>query len=128
LDASTDGGIKPSSRRASPAAIRQYSTSSSTSANASVRSGLPWSSVSARARSSRRSSMIAATRSIAAARSKAEREAHAPAAALAAAIARPASSRVACGTDPIVSPVAGLVASIRPPDSLSTHEPPTYIE
>ena len=128
LDASTDGGMRPSSRRASPAAMRQYSMSSSTSEYDSERSGLPWSSVSVCARSSRRFSMIPATRSIAAARSNAERPAHSRAAAFAAAIARWASSRVPSGTVPMVSPVAGLVASMRPPESLSTHAPATYIE
>ena len=76
------------------------------------------------ARSSRRSTISSATRSIAAARSKAERAAQSRHAAFAAAIARRASSRVPSGTVPIVSPVAGLVASSRA-DSDSTHLPAT---
>ena len=60
-----------------------------------------------RARSSRRSSITAATRSIAAARSNAERAAHAGAARFAASIARPASPRVPSATVPTTSPAPG---------------------
>ena len=75
-------GSSPPSRLASSAAIRQYSTSSSTSSNASARSGLPWSSVSVRASSSRRDSMMSPTACIFAARSNAVSRAQ-PSAALA---------------------------------------------
>ena len=80
-----------------------------------------------RARSSRRSATTAAIRSIASARSKTERSAQPRHAALAAAIARSASSRVPSGRVPRLSPVAGLVASRRAPDSLSTHSPAMYM-
>src|SRR5581483_6227267 len=53
FDGSCEGGSEPSRRVASPAACRQYSTSSSTSPYASVCRGFPWSSVSASASSSR---------------------------------------------------------------------------
>jgi hypothetical protein len=66
-----------------------------------------------------------ATRSQARARSNAESAAQPGQASFAAAIARWTSARVPAGTLPIVSPVAGLVASIRSPDSLSTQEPAT---
>ena len=46
LPGENEFGSSPPRRLASSAAIRQYSTSSSTSPNASARSGLPWSSVS----------------------------------------------------------------------------------
>jgi hypothetical protein len=108
--------------------MRQYSISSSTSPCDSLCSGLPWSSVSARASSSRRSTIRSATRSIAAARSNADRAAQSRHAAFAPAIARSASSRVPSGTVPSDSPVAGLVASIRAPEPESTHAPPTTIE
>ncbi len=78
-----------------------------------------------RARSSRRSTISSATRSIAAARSKADSAAHPRHASFAAATARCASSRVPSGTEPIVSPVAGLVAASRA--SESTHAPPITI-
>jgi len=65
--------------------------------------------------------------SIASARSKTERSAQPRHAALAAAIARSASSRVPSGRVPRLSPVAGLVASRRAPDSLSTHPPAIYM-
>jgi hypothetical protein len=128
LAASTEGGIAPAIRVASAAAMRQYATSSSTSSYASASSGFPWSSVSVRARSSRRSSTSSATRSIAAARSNADRVAQSRRAALAEAIARCASSRVPFGTVPSTSPVAGLVASTRSPDSDATQAPPITIE
>jgi hypothetical protein len=64
---------------------------------------------------------------MAAARSNAERDAQSRQPAFAAAIARFASSRVPSGTLPSVSPVAGLVASLRAPDSDSTQAPPMYI-
>src|SRR5436189_134674 len=66
-----------------------------------------------------------ATRSMAAARSNADRAAQSREAAFAAAIARRASSRVPSGTVPSDSPVAGLVASMRAPDSDSLQAPPT---
>ena len=125
FEASWDGGIDPSSRVQSAAAIRQYSISSSTSPYASLCSGLPWSSVSTRASSSRRSAISSATRSIAAARSNADRVAQSREAAFAAAIARRTSSRVPSGTVPSDSPVDGLDASIRAPDSDSLQAPPT---
>ena len=71
--------------------------------------------------------MIRAIRSIAAARSKAERAAHAGQATFAASTARRTSSRVPSGTVPIVSPVAGLVASMRAPEPPGDHSPATYI-
>jgi len=80
------------------------------------------------AKSSRRPSIAAATRFIAAARSNAERAAQSHRAALAAAIARCASARVPSGSVPRLSPVAGLVASKRAPDSDSVHAPPMTIE
>ncbi len=83
--------------------------------------------MSVRARSSRRSSTRVATRSIAAARSNADLAAHPRDAAFAAAIARLASARAPSGTVPSDSPVAGLVASLRAPDSESHHSPATNI-
>src|SRR5919204_568640 len=67
-----------------------------------------------------------ATPSIAFARSNAERDAQSRAAAFAAAIARCASARVPSGTVPSASPVAGLVASVRAPDSDPAHSPATW--
>src|SRR5215469_18381561 len=60
-DAEVDGGAPPGIRVASSAAIRKYSDSSPTSSRASASSGLPWSCVSARARSSAWPSIAAAT-------------------------------------------------------------------
>ena len=59
--------------------------------------------------------------------SKAERDAQSRRAAPAAASARCASSRVPSGIVPSDSPVAGLVASKRAPDSDSAHVPPITI-
>jgi hypothetical protein len=56
-----EGGSEPSNRLASSPAIEKYSASSSTSSKASATSGLPWSSVSAWANSSRRSPIARAT-------------------------------------------------------------------
>ena len=116
-------GILPSSRLPSSAAMRQNSISSPTSPSASAFSGLPWSSVSSRASSSRRRSHASATRCISSARSNPVRAAHAGNAALAAAIARRASSRPPSATGPSDSPVAGLVASIVAPLAASHHSP-----
>jgi hypothetical protein len=84
--------------------------------------------VSASARSSRRSSTSPATRSMARRAFERRSSAQSRRAAFAEAIARCASSRVPLGTVPSTSPVAGLVASTRSPDSESTHAPPTNIE
>ena len=113
---STDGGSRPSIRVASAAAIRKYRSSSSTSPYASATSGLPWSSVSARASSSRRRSMVAAIRSRAAARSNGEVRPHAPAARAAASIARRrvgARARGERADDPARSPGSSLRRSGR---------------
>ena len=75
--AEVDGGAPPGRRIASSAAIRKYSASSVTSSRASAASGLPWSSVSARARSSARAVIAAATSRQQAARSKADSAAQA---------------------------------------------------
>ena len=127
LPGENEFGSSPPSRFASSAAMCQYSTSSSTSSYASARSGLPWSTVSVRASSSRRDSITSATATIFAARSNAVRRAHASAAARAASIACRASSRSPCGTVPITSPVAGLVASNVSPVALARQSPPTNI-
>src|SRR5919204_4600642 len=121
--ASTDGGMIPSIRVESAAAMSKYAISSSTSSCASARSGFPWSSVSVRARSSRRRSTSSAIRFMTAARSNADRRAHPSQARLAPAMARRASSLVPSGTDAMTSPVAGLVASKTAPLSEATHWP-----
>src|SRR5919108_3111415 len=125
--ASTEGGIRPSSRVASAAAMSKYTASSSTSSWASARSGLPWSSVRVRARSSARSRTTAAIRLIAAARSNADRAAHSRHARPAAATARRTSSRLPSGTVPITAPVDGLVASKVASLSDAPHSPSTYM-
>ncbi len=127
LPASTEGGMRPSARVASAAAMSKYAISSSTSSRASASSGLPWSSASVRASSSRRASIAAATRRIAAARSNADDRAHAGQACCAAAIARLASAREPSGTVAITSPVEGLCASKVAPSTASTHAPPIHI-
>ncbi len=123
LPSVTDGGIRPSTRTASAAAISKYAISSSTSSNASARSGLPWSSASVRAISSRRPSIASATRRIARARSKAVSPDHAANASRAASTARRTSPRVPSGSVPITSPVEGEVASNVDPLSEPTHSP-----
>jgi hypothetical protein len=123
LPSVTEGGIRPSTRTASAAAISKYAISSSTSSNASARMGLPWSSASVCARSSRRRSIASATRRIARARSNAVSRDHVPNASVAAATARRTSSRVPSGSVPITSPVEGEVASNVAPLSDATHSP-----
>ena len=88
LPGENEFGSSPPRRFASSAAIRQYSTSSATSSNASARRGLPWSSVSVRARSSRRASIRSPIACILAARSNAVSRAQPSAAPRAASIAR----------------------------------------
>ena len=127
LPGENEFGSSPPRRLASSAAIRQYSTSSATSSNASARSGLPWSSVSVRASSSRRASIRSPIACILAARSNAVSRAQPSAAPRAASIARLASPRSPCGTVAISSPVAGLVASNVSPLALACQLPPTNI-
>ena len=112
LPGENEFGSSPPRRLASSAAIRQYSTSSSTSSNASARSGLPWSSVSVRGQ------LVAARLDDVADRVHLRR-------ALERRQPRPAVGGGARGVDramgvvavalrapsPITSPVAGLVAS-----------------
>ncbi len=127
LPGENEFGSSPPRRLASSAAIRQYSISSSTSPNASARSGLPWSSVSVRARPSRRDSIRSPTACILAARSNAVSRAQPSAAPRAASIARCASPRSPCGTVAITSPFAGLVASNVSPLALGCQLPPKNI-
>ncbi len=113
--AETDSGSVPARRFASSPAILKYSASSSTSSNASATSGLPWSSVSARASSSRRAAIAAMTCSHHPARSNADAPAHAGQAAAAARTASSTSAGPATATVANVSPDDGLVASAVPP-------------
>ncbi len=124
--AEVDGGAPPARRIASSAAIRKYSASSLTSSRASASSGLPWSSVSARARSAARPSIAAATSRQWAARSNGGRAAQAGPAAPAAATASSTSAGLATATEANASPDAGLTAGIVPARP-SRQEPPTQI-
>ena len=127
LPGENEFGSSPPRRLASSAAIRQYSTSSSTSSNASARSGLPWSSVSVRAR------LVAARLDQVADRVHLRRalERGQPRPAVGGAARRVdralASPRSPCGTVAITSPVAGLVASNVSPLALGCQLPPTNI-
>src|SRR5215472_2227769 len=125
-DGEVDGGAPPAIRVASSAAIRKYSDSSLTSSRASAASGLPWSSVSARARSSAWPSIAAAAAWQQAARSKADSAAQAGAAAPAAATASSTSAVLAMATEANSSPVAGLTAGTLPARP-SRQAPPTQI-
>src|SRR5690242_17212293 len=125
-DAEVDGGAPPGRRIASSAAIRKYPASSATSSRASAASGLPWSSVSARARSSACVSIAAATAWQQAARSNAGSAAQDGQAAPAAATASSTSAGLATATVANVAPDAGLTAVIVPPRP-SRHVPPTQI-
>src|SRR5215469_5860952 len=125
-DGEVDGGVPPAIRVASSAAIRKYSDSSLTSSRASASNGLPWSSVSARARSSAWPSIAAATARQQAARSKADSAAQPGAAAPAAATASSTSAVLATATEANSSPVAGLNAGTLPARP-SRQAPPTQI-
>jgi hypothetical protein len=107
--------------------MRKNSTSSPTSTSASAFSGLPWSSVRIRARSSARLSIASATRCSSAPRSNPVLADHEGNAVLAAAIASRASARSPHATGPSDSPVAGLVASSVAPLVASRHSPSTNI-
>src|SRR5690242_14383382 len=124
-DAEVDGGAPPGRRIASSAAIRKYPASSATSSRASA-NGLPWSSVSARARSSACASIAPATAWQQAARSKAESAAQDGQAAVAAATASSTSAGLATATEANAAPDAGLTAVIVPARP-SRHVPPTQI-
>ena len=121
-----DGGAPPARRIASSAAIRKYSASSLTSSRASATSGLPWSSVSTRARSSARAVIAAATSRQQAARSKADSAAQDGQAAPAAATASSTSAGLATATEANAAPDAGLTAAIVPARP-SRQAPPTQI-
>ena len=104
---SCDGMIAVSIRFTSSAAMRKFSAVSSMSPSASAAYGLPCSSESSRAKSSRRSSIRSAIAWQILARSHAESAAHFGCAARAAATARPTSSALASGASASVSPVTG---------------------
>ena len=122
-----DGSTLPSRRFRSSAAIRKYSAASSTSPYASAISGLPWSSVRMRARSSRRRWIASAMRCSRRERSKPLRPASAAVAPCAASTASLASALVPSGTCAMTAPVAGLTASKWRPLSESTQAPLTNI-
>src|SRR5579859_5513648 len=113
-EADVDGGAPPGRRTASSAAIRKYPASSVTSSCASATRGLPWSSVSARARSPARPVIAAAVAWQRAARSKADSAAQDGQAAPAAATASSTSAGLATATEANASPDAGLTAVIVP--------------
>src|SRR5690348_1166599 len=107
LPGSRDGITAVSIRLTSSAAMRKFSAVSSMSASASAAYGLPCSSVSACAKSSRRPSIRLAIAWQTSARSQAESAAHFGCAVRAAATAASMSAELASGASAIDSPVTG---------------------
>ena len=121
---SCDGMIAVSIRFTSSAAMRKFSAVSSMSPSASAAYGLPCSSESSRAKSSRRSSIRSAIAWQILARSQAESAAHFGCAARAAATARSTSSALASGASASVSPVTGETTARTLSPVEATHSPP----
>src|SRR3954451_4512809 len=121
---SCEGMIAVSIRFTSSAAIRKFSAVSSMSPRASAAYGLPCSSESSRAKSSRRSTIRSAIAWQIFARSQAVSAAHFGCAARAAATARPTSSTLASGASASVSPVTGETTARALSPVEATHSPP----
>src|SRR5919198_3015736 len=114
----------PSRIRAAPAKKRMLSAHTGSSSFA-YETGLPTFVDSSSASSSVCSSIASASFSSASPRSPGVVSSHSGSALLAASTARSTSASVPRGTSAIVSPVAGLMTSIVPPSTASTHSPPT---
>ena len=127
LFASRDGITAVSMRFTSSAAMRKFSAVSSMSGSASAAYGLPCSSESACANSSRRSSIRSAIAWQTAARSHADAAAQVGCAARAAATARSMSAELASGASAIVSPVTGETISRTCSPVAGTQVPPTKL-